>query len=157
MSGTGKSALIAALAACGYMAVDTDSDAWSHWVTVAGDPAQAGAGEERDWVWREDRIHDLLSMADGEVLFVSGCKSNQGRFYPHFDHIVLLTAPVDVLLARVATRTTNPYGKQPDERAQILRYVQTVEPLLRRGASLEVDTRAPVTEVIATILRHVLP
>lgn len=156
MSGTGKSTLIDELAARGYKAIDTDSDDWSEWVTIRGEPAQSGADEEHDWVWREDRMRRLLATDDADVLFVSGCKSNQGTFYEHFDHIVLLTAPVDVLLERVTTRTTNPYGKQPDERAQIVGYVQTVEPLLRRGASLEVDTRAPVEQVMATILRHVL-
>lgn len=157
MSGTGKSTLIDEFAARGYKAIDTDSDAWCVWVTVAGDPAQTGAAQERDWIWREDPIRRLLATDDADVLFVSGCKSNQGTFYAQFDHIVLLTAPLDVLLERVTTRTTNPYGQQPDERAQIVRYVQTVEPLLRRGATLEVDTRAPIPEVIATILRHVLP
>ena len=156
MSGTGKSTLIRALAARGYKAVDTDTGAWSTWVTVPRQPDQPGAGEERDWVWREDRTHRLLATADADVLFVSGCKSNQGTFYAQFDHVVLLSAPVPVLLERLATRTTNPYGKHPDERAQVLEYVRTVEPLLRRTASLEVDTRAPVEQVIALILHHVL-
>jgi hypothetical protein len=61
-----------------------------------------------------------------------------------------------VLLERLATRTTNAYGKHPNERAQVLEYVRTVEPLLRRGACLEVDTRSPVAQVIATIVQHVL-
>ena len=143
MSGTGKSTLICALAARGYKAIDTDTDEWSTWVTVLATLTSSGAGEERDWVWREDRIQRLLSTEDADVLFVSGCKSNQGKFYAQFDHVVLLSAPVPVLLERLATRTTNPYGKHPDERARVLEYVRTVEPLLRRTASLEVDTRAP--------------
>jgi adenylate kinase family enzyme len=149
MSGTGKSTLIHALAARGYQAIDTDSDEWSEWVTSAGD--------EPDWVWRADRIQRLLATADADVLFVSGCKSNQGKFYAQFDHIILLSAPTPVLVARLATRTTNPYGKQPDERARVLWHLHTVEPLLRRGASLEVDTSAPVEQVIAAILDHVRP
>lgn len=91
------------------------------------------------------------------MLFISGCKSNQGKFYAQFDHIVLLSAPVRLLMERLATRTTNPYGKHPDELARILGHVQTVEPLLRRGASLEVDTSAPVEQVIETILSRMLP
>jgi len=156
MSGVGKSTLICGLAARGYKAVDTDTDEWSEWVTVAGDPARFGSIEEQDWVWREDRIQRLLSTEDAAVLFVSGCKSNQGRFYPQFDHIILLRAPTPVLLERLAARTTNPYGKHPDERARILGHIRMVEPLLRRTASLEVDTSAPVEQVIETILRLVL-
>src|SRR5919199_656337 len=114
MSGTGKSTVISELAARGYKAIDTDTDEWSEWVMVAG---PSGAGEEPDWVWRDDCINRLLCTEDAEVLFVSGCKSNQGKFYPQFDHVILLSAPVPLLLERVATRTTNPYGKHPDELA----------------------------------------
>ncbi len=154
MSGTGKSTLIRALAARGYKAIDTDTEAWSIWVTVPGDSDRPGASAEPDWIWREDRIQRLLSTEDADVLFVSGCKSNQGRFYAQFDHIVLLSAPAPLLMERLATRTTNPYGKHPDELARILRHLHTVEPLLRRTASLEVDTSAPVDQVIETILDH---
>jgi shikimate kinase len=148
MSGTGKSTLIQELAARGYKAVDTDSDEWSEWADTADGP---------DWVWREDRIRRLLATEDADVLFVSGCKSNQGKYYPQFDHVVLLSAPTQTIVERLATRTNNPYGKDPDELARVLRHIVTVEPLLRRGASLEVDTSAPVAQVIETLLRLVRP
>jgi shikimate kinase len=154
MSGTGKSTLIRELAARGHKAIDTDSDEWSEWV-VAGDAGQAGQCAEPDWLWREGRIQRLLSCEDGDVLFVSGCKSNQVKFYAQFDQIVLLTAPVPVLVERLATRTSNPYGKQPDELARVLRHLQTIEPRLRAAASVEVDTSAPIDQVIETILRLV--
>jgi hypothetical protein len=72
-----------------------------------------GLGPGKDWVWREDRIQELLSSDDADVLFLSGCSPNQGKFYPQFDHIVLLTAPPAVLVERLASRTTNLYGKHP--------------------------------------------
>lgn len=154
MSGTGKSTLIREFVARGYKAIDTDSDEWSEWVESIGD-GPTGPAPEPDWVWREDRIQRLLSTADAEILFVSGCKSNQGKFYPQFDHIILLSAPAPLIVERLATRTTNPYGKHPDELARVLWHLQTVEPLLRRGASLEVDTSARIAQVIAAILGHV--
>jgi shikimate kinase len=154
MSGTGKSTVINELGVRGYKAVDTDYHGLSELVTVPQDQP-TGLGPGKDWVWREDRIQDLLSTDDADVLFVSGCAPNQGKFYPQFDHIVLLTAPAAVIVERLATRTTNPYGKHPDEIARILYLRQTVEPLLRRGAGLEVDTTAPLDQVIATVLRLV--
>jgi hypothetical protein len=57
----------------------------------------------------------------------------------------LLTTPAAVIVERLANRTTNPYGKHPDEVARTLYLQQTVEALLRRGAGLEVDTTAPWT------------
>lgn len=57
---------------------------------------------------------------------------------------------------RLATRTANPYGKDPAEVAQVLRYRQTVEPLLRAAATLEVVTTVPVARVADIVLDHVL-
>lgn len=137
MSGTGKST---ALGARGHRVVDTDTDRWSHWVTLDdGSP---------DWMWREQAVTDLLTGHRGGSLFVAGCKSDQGRFYPLFDHVVLLSAPAEVLLARVAARTDNPYGKRPGERAAILGDLAAVEPLLRATATAEIDARAPVEQVV---------
>jgi shikimate kinase len=141
MSGTGKSTLIAELAARGYRAVDMDEPGWSEY------------RPNGDWVWHEGRMHDLLSGEDGEILFVSGCAENQVKFYPKFDHIILLSAPGEVLVERLMTRTNNPYGKRPDERADVLRYIETVEPLLRRSAGHEIDVSAPLDHVLATVLR----
>jgi len=95
---------------------------------------------------------ELLSIEDGEALFLSGCAENQVKFYPRFDHIVLLSAPAEVILHRLATRTNNPYGKHPDEVAAVLGYLETVEPLLRRTAGHEIDTRMPLDDVVATLL-----
>ncbi len=77
------------------------------------------------------------------------------RFYPQFDAIVLLSAPAVVIVERLMTRTNNPYGKHPDELAEVLGYLETVAPRPRRGATHEIDTRAPLDQVVATILRLV--
>jgi broad-specificity NMP kinase len=154
MPGTGKSSVVAALAARGHKAVDLDEPEFSEVVDVT-DGSLTGLGSGFDWVWREDRIHALLTGEDAGALFVSGCAPNQGKFYARFDHIVLLTAPPAVIADRLRTRTNNPFGKDPDQLARTLQLREEVEPLLRRGAELEVDTTAPLNEVIATILRHV--
>jgi hypothetical protein len=59
----------------------------------------------------EGRIAELLLTDEGPTLYVSGTVSNQGRFYQHFDAVVLLSAPAEVLLSRIDRRTTNRYGK----------------------------------------------
>ena len=146
MSGTGKSSLLDELAARGYRTVDTDY----------GDYFETVDGET---LWRQERISALLSSAPDElpgVLFVQGTTRNQVLFYPRFDHIVLLSAPAEILIERLTTRTTNPYGKNPAERAQVLGYLRTVEPLLRAAATLEVVTTIPVTRVADIVLGHVL-
>jgi thymidylate kinase len=141
MSGTGKSTVLNHLKKRGHQTVDTDSDEWSCWVTAPNG--------FRDWIWREDAIREMLSGHSRGRLFVAGCKSNQGKFYPLFDHVVLLSAPTDVLMKRIAERTNNPYGKFPAERQEILRNIKEVEPMLRATATAEFDTSAPIYETVA--------
>ena len=140
MSGTGKSTALVELARRGHRVVDTDYGDWSEDVPLAGE-----AGSEQ--LWREDRIEALLAERSDGALFVSGCVANQVKFYPRFDAIVLLSAPVDVVLERVASRRTNDFGKTDAERARIVDDLRTIEPLLRAGATAEIDTRKPVDEV----------
>jgi len=157
MSGTGKSTVIGELAARGYKAVDADCDEFSEWVECIGDsgPFELPVEVDRDWVWREDRIQDLLSTEDTDVLFLSGCAENMRKFLPQFDHVVLLSVPADVIVERLGTRTNNPYGKHPDEIARVLGLVERLEPLLRRAAGHEIDTSACLEDVVATMLRLV--
>src|SRR6185437_11338163 len=98
MSGTGKSTVIGELAARGYKAVDADCDEFSEWVECSDDSGSVGSPVDvgRDWVWREERIQDLLSTEDTDVLFLGGCAGNMRKFLPQFDQIVLLSAPADV-------------------------------------------------------------
>lgn len=140
MSGTGKSTVLAELERRGHRVVDTDYGDWIEDVPHAGEA-------RTEPLWREDRIDALLDgHADG-ALFIAGCVANQRRFYPRFKAVVLLSAPEKVLLTRIASRRTNDYGKTDAERALVLDDLHTVEPLLRAGASAEIDTRRPVGEV----------
>jgi shikimate kinase len=139
MSGTGKSTVLAELSRRGHRVVDTDEGGWSEEV-----PAADGGMEQ---LWREDRIEALLDEHRDGTLFLSGCVANQGRFYPRFAAVVLLSLPAEVLLDRIASRQTNDFGKAGDERARILGDLRKVEPLLRRTATAELDTRRPVGEV----------
>ncbi len=142
MSGTGKSSVIRALAARGYKAIDTD-DGWSQ-------PLADGRQQ-----WREDAIAALLAIEDTSVLFVAGCEENQVQFHPQFDTIILLSAPAETLMDRLAARTGNPYGKTPEELSRVLADLRSVEPLLRQVADHEVQTTMPLDDVVTNILRIV--
>jgi dephospho-CoA kinase len=133
MSGTGKSTLLEVLAERGHLTVDTDYDGW----TLA------------DGRWDTTKMSGLLDREPDVV--VAGTVDNQGDFYDRFDHIVLLSAPLGILIERVSSRTTNPYGQTADEQAEIARYVQTVEPLLRRTATIELDGQASIDELVGAV------
>jgi hypothetical protein len=133
MSGAGKSMLLHVLAERGHLIVDTDYDGW----TLC------------DGRWDAARMSDLLGREPDVV--IAGTVDNQGDFYDCFDHIVLLSAPLHILIERVSSRTTNPYGRTANERAEIAYYVQTVEPLLHKTATIELDGPASVSELAGSV------
>jgi dephospho-CoA kinase len=142
MSRTGKSSVIRALAALGYKAIDTD-DGWCE---------PLPDGRQR---WREDAIAALMVTEETDVLFIAGCEENQVRFHAQFDHIILLSAPAGTMMQRLASRTSNPYGKSPAELSRVLEDTATIEPGLRQAADHEISTTMPVDDVVTAILRLV--
>jgi dephospho-CoA kinase len=93
-------------------------------------PGWSRYDEAGDWVWDLQRVTALLDRDQGrQPLFVSGTAGN---------------------MAAVRDR----YGRSAGERAKALAYKQTVEPRLRRIATLELDTRAPVDAVLRAVLDH---
>jgi dephospho-CoA kinase len=141
MSGTGKSSALAELRRSGFEVVDTDRGGWTEWSEA-----------EDGYVWDEGRIAELLAREEGPTLYVSGTVSNQGRFYPRFDAVVLLSAPAEVLLSRIATRRTNDYGKSGEERELVLRHLAEVEPLLRTTCTHELDATQPLDAVVEQLI-----
>src|SRR4249919_316529 len=149
MSGTGKSSALNELGRRGYRVVDTDGPGWREYCADAESKDEVSRGE---WLWVEERITGLLDSDDGRSLFVQGCVRNQSRFYDRFDAVVLLSAPADVILDRIARRTTNTYGKTPSERAMILDDLARVEPLLRAGCTHELDAGRALDDVVADLI-----
>jgi dephospho-CoA kinase len=139
MSGTGKSSALAELARLGFRTVDTDEPGWT--------TEDADGGR---W-WDEERIAQLLAE-EGPTLYLSGTVTNQARFYDRFDAVVLLSAPGNVLLHRLATRTTNDYGKSADERTLVLSQRREVEPLLRATCTHEIDATEPLDAVVERLV-----
>ncbi len=135
MSGTGETTVLDELRRRGHLTVDTDYDGW----------------ERPDGTWDEQCMDELLSRHPDVV--VSGTVENQGRFYDRFEHVVLLSAPVQVLLDRVRLRTNNPYGRSEEQQAEIVHFTRTVEPLLRSRSTLELDGRRPVSELADAVER----
>jgi shikimate kinase len=129
MSGAGKTTVLHELSRRGHRTIDTDDEGWVL----------------PDGTWDEPRMSELLASSPAVV--VSGTVENQGRFYDRFGAVILLSAPVEVLIERVATRTNNPYGNAPADQLVIRQQVLDVEPLLRNSATLELDGRRPVSEL----------
>ncbi len=143
MSGTGKSTVLSELARRGHRVVDTDDPGWIVDVETPGGPEP---------VWDLERVAALLALHHEGWLFVAGCVANQGVLYDRFTAVVLLSAPVDVILGRVAQRA-NPFGSTTRDRDKIANDLAAYEPLLRAGADYEVVTTVPVGEVVEALER----
>jgi hypothetical protein len=150
MSGTGKSSALAELGRRGYRVVDTGDPGWSECECTSSPPTRCTAGSGSG---SRKGSTGLLDSDHGRSLFVEECVRNQSRFYDRFNAVVLLSAPADVILDRVARRTTNDYGKTPVERAVILDDLARVEPLLRKSCTHELDASRKIAEVLPTSSR----
>jgi len=154
MSGTGKSSVIQELVARGYQAHDLDTAEWSEWIDT--DPSDLLTPTQgKDWVWREDRVQALLSQPEDGTLFIGGCAENMGQFFPLIDAVILLSAPVATIMERLRTRSPDSYGRVEEERRRVKDLISTIEPLLRKSADHEIDTRRPIPATVDEILRLV--
>ena len=74
------------------------------------------------------------------------------RAAPTFDLVVLLSTPRDVLVERLRTRTSNPFGKRPADLERILADLDAVERRLRAVCDIELVTEVPAEQTLATLL-----
>lgn len=122
----------------GFVAYDADDD-WPH--RTEGDGT---------WAWRVERIRSVLDDQHADLLFLAGCSEEQSQF--RFDYTVLLSAPDDVIVERLRTRTSNPFGRAPAERRGVLDDKSWVEPLLRRVADRTLETAIPTADLADAVL-----
>ncbi|MDV2884652.1 AAA family ATPase [Alkalihalophilus pseudofirmus] len=130
LSGVGKSSALVQLEKEGYNVVDTDN---GYVKSIRNE-----GGEER--IWDAEKITHVLEQYKQSHLFISGCYSNQGKFYHYFDYVVLLKADLDVMLDRINKRTSHDYGKSPEERAEVLDSYENVLPMLEKRSDITIDT-----------------
>lgn len=146
MSGTGKSSIIANLRSHGYDAIDTDDDDW-----------KVFSDSEKDWILDEEKIVGTLELTTNRPLIISGCCSNQTKFYKLFDCIVLLSASIETILDRVAKRQSNSYGKTVEEQNEIIRNFKNIQPLLKKTADIEYDTdKLNIAEITNNLTKLIL-
>lgn len=141
MSGSGKSTVLAELKRRAHRVIDTDDPGWIVETDTASRPEP---------LWDLDQIDALIDGHRTGWLSIAGCVANQGAVYDRFDAVVLLSAPVEVILDRVAHRA-NPFGSTAEDRTKIANDLATFEPLLRAGADREIVTTASVLEVVAAL------
>jgi hypothetical protein len=69
-----------------------------------------------------------------------------------FDHMICLVADNDTIRDRLGTRTTNTFGKHPEELEAALEWNDHVEARYRHLGATIIDGRRPPLELVEAIL-----
>jgi hypothetical protein len=167
-SGVGKSTVCALLKSRGEMAVDADFEGFSHWVDrtsgqIVTDPPNPTPGGWLDrFAWRISRakVATLSTSMFDKTAFLCGAAENEEAVWDLFEHKVCLVVDNETLRDRLGTRTTNPFGKHPQELAAALGWNEDVEATYRRlGATMIDGTQSPsaVADAILAAAAKIAP
>lgn len=160
-SGAGKSAVCELLKSRGELAVDADNGGYNHWVDrTTGqvvvdprDPVPAGWLDRFGWQTSRAEVEVLAAKARESLVFFCGSTENDAAVRDLFDLVVCLVIDDDSLRDRLLTRTSNSFGKHPEELAAALDANESAEATYRRlGATLVVDGTRPLPDVADAIL-----
>jgi hypothetical protein len=162
-AGVGKSTVCALLNSLGELAVDADWEGYNHWVdrssgqVVAEPPYPVPAGWLERFAWRISRaevealaasVHDKHD----KTAFLCGSAENEADVWDLFDLVVCLVVDNETLRDRLQTRTTNAFGRHPEELAAALGLNDRVESTYRRLGATIIDARRPAAEVANAIV-----
>ena len=144
----------------GQLAVDADWEGYSHWVdrasgqVVVDPPYPAPAGWLDRFGWRIDRarVEALKAKADHATAFLCGSAEDEVEVRDLFDLVVCLVVDNETLRDRLATRTTNAFGKHPEELAATLEHNNRAMSTYQGLGATIVDGAKPPAEVADTIL-----
>jgi hypothetical protein len=160
ISGSGKSSVCEALKGHGHRAIDADGEGFSRWVhrltgEVATDPPYPVPPvwlDEYAWRISTARVQELASSSRAGVTFLCGRVENEDEVRQLFDVVVCLVVDDESIVGRLAERTTNAFGKHPEELAAVLTWNPTeADRYEDLGASI-IDAARPLEEVVGDVL-----
>jgi len=160
-SGVGKSTVCALLRSQGELAIDADWEGYSHWVdrttgqVVADPPYPVPAGWLERFAWRIRRVEveALAARVHDRTTFLCGSVENEAEVWDLLGVVVCLVADNETLRERLQARTSNAFGKHPEELAAALAWNNSAESTYRRLGATIIDGRRPPAEVADAILR----
>ena len=163
-AGTGKSSVIRVLQERGFTAYDIDEHPDIHAFIDTKDnsildnfPEVTSHGSEAftryDAIFKESVLKQLLDS--DKTVFLSGSSTLQAEFYPLFHTIFGLVLPLEMLDQRLATRTNNPTGANPADRAYLLNVNDDIEAKLHEAGAVMIDASQPIEKVVDEITGYV--
>jgi len=158
ISGTGKTSIVQALREKGIKAIDID-DGLCHWENKdTGEHTEWHPGKTDQWlqehVWLCDVGRLTKTLTNSENIVVVGMASNQNEYLKLFDKVFVLTGQPEIFFARIDTRTTNDFGKDPPERRMLLDWQNRLDTMIQKGAAQSLNAERPLEEILADVVSN---
>ncbi|MEV7075026.1 AAA family ATPase [Streptomyces sp. NPDC093990] len=159
-SGAGKSTVCEVLRARGYLALDADGDGFCRWIDRANgevvatppDPVPRGWLDRYGWMIVRERVEALAEESRGRLAFLCGSAENEPEVLHLFDQIVCLVIDENTLRHRLANRTTNTFGRHPEELAAALKWNPRMPGLYEGLGATVLDASRPLNEVTDRVI-----
>jgi hypothetical protein len=112
----------------------------------------AGWLERFGWRINRAEVQALAARTRDKTAFLCGSAENEADVRDLFDLVVCLVLDSETLRDRLLTRTTNEFGKHPEELAVALACNDDEESAYRRLGATIIDGARPLAEVADAIL-----
>ena len=159
-AGAGKSTVCSLLKSKGEVAVDADWEGYNHWVDRTSglvvvdppDPVPPGWLDRHAWRISRAKVEALAARSRDATAFLCGTVENEVEVWDLFDLVICVVVDGATLRHRLLTRTTNTYGKHPEELAAALEHNDGMAATYRRFGATVVDGSRPPAEVADAVL-----
>ncbi|MCO8276866.1 hypothetical protein M1L60_40430 [Actinoplanes sp. TRM 88003] len=159
-SGAGKSTLCGMVRARGYVALDADDDGFSHWVDRGTgevvvdppDPVPQGWLDRHAWAIDRQRVERLARESRTQIAFLCGSAENERDVREFFDLVICLVIDDEALRHRLATRTTNSFGRNPEELAAALEWNPRMRARYEGYGATVIDAGRPAAAVLDDVI-----
>ena len=163
LPGTGKSAICGELIERGFTAYDADEGGISQWydrttnepvseATVYTAPADKWFALY-DFRLSRAAVEELVPKTETDIVFLCGAKPNEDEVRDLFDHVFYLSLGKDALKQRLAARTSNDFGKDPEQLNFIMGQRAAADAFHHAAGSILIDAAQSLPKVVDGILQ----
>ncbi len=154
VSGAGKTTICEELNKRGYRAVEADEVLAGFIDPATGLPTDDHSSE--NWYWSKEKFENMVKEAGEADIFVCGGAMNKPDFLNRFTKVFTLHLDDETLRDRLLHRTTNDYGKKPEELDFQLRENQKTVQYSKERGSILIDATKSVDEVLTQIIKNLV-
>ncbi len=161
----GKSTLQRRLATVGYEAYDADESICAWHNNTTGEKVNYPHNmRHRDHDWQDDNtflidehiVKKLYTTSRTKTVFILGNATNEIEIAKkYFDKVLCLEIDEETMAERLLSRTTNRYGKDPDQMAVVRKWFKPTMDRYRLHGAIMIDATQPLEDVVNQVLKAI--